>query len=145
MHLKVIVVSPKYQMNVGYIARTARNFGINELSFVKPRANINGKKAVMFSKHAADLLRNAKVYKTFDSSISDCDAVMGTTGIWRNGEKINEHEYTLKEALGILSKRYSENAVMGLVVGRDDTGLNREEVETQECRCFLWTERRATA
>jgi len=50
--LRLVIVSPKYQMNVGYIARIAKNFGIEKLHIVKPRANIVGKKAIMFSKHA---------------------------------------------------------------------------------------------
>ena len=57
--LKLVIVSPKYQMNIGYIARIAKNFGIEKLHIVKPRANINGKKAIMFSKHAHELLENA--------------------------------------------------------------------------------------
>jgi rRNA methylase len=42
--LRLVIVSPKYQMNVGYIARIAKNFGIEKLHIVKPRANIVGKK-----------------------------------------------------------------------------------------------------
>ena len=53
--IKVIVVSPKYQINLGYIARVCKNFGVKELSIVKPRAKLNGNKSIMFAKHASRL------------------------------------------------------------------------------------------
>lgn len=127
--LKIIVVSPKYQMNVGYVARVAKNFDVKKMVFVNPRADLSGKKAIMFSKHAVDLLDSAKVYGTFDKAVAGCDVVLGTTGIWRSGERINEREYTLKNSIKEIKKNYSEDAVVGLVIGRDDTGLNREEIE----------------
>ena len=64
MLLKVIIVDPKYQLNVGYIARVSENFGVEKLVFVKPRANILGKKAIMFSKHGVGLLRNANIVES---------------------------------------------------------------------------------
>lgn len=129
MKLRIIVVEPKYQMNIGYVARVAKNFGIKRLLFVKPRADLKGKKAVMFSKHAVDLLNSARVYDTFDKAIMGCDAVIGTTGIWRKGERLNEHEYTVKECIARLKSNYPKDVRVGLVIGRDDKGLNRQELE----------------
>ena len=55
MKFKIIIVQPRYQINLGYIARVSKNFGIKQLFFVKPRTKI-GHRAIMFSKHARDLL-----------------------------------------------------------------------------------------
>jgi tRNA/rRNA methyltransferase len=129
MRLKIIIVDPKYQMNAGYIARVARNFGVKKLFFVKPRANLSGQKAIMFSKHGVDLLKHSTVYDGFDQATAGCDLVLGTTGRWRSRESVNEHEYTLTDSVKEIKKRYSKDAVIGLVIGRDDTGLNREEIE----------------
>jgi tRNA/rRNA methyltransferase len=127
--LKIIIVDPKYQMNAGYVARVAKNFGTKKLFFVNPRADLKGKKAIMFSKHGVDLLRTAKVYETFEKAILGCDIVLGTTGIWRKGERMNEREYTLDGAIEKLKADYPKDALVGLVIGRDDKGLNREELE----------------
>lgn len=43
MKLKLIVVEPKYQINLGYIARAAKNFGVKRLFLVAPRASLDGK------------------------------------------------------------------------------------------------------
>lgn len=141
MKVKIIVVGPKYQMNVGYIARVAKNFGVKRLFFVRPRANINGNKAIMFSKQGVDLLKNAKVYKRFEESMLDCDLVVGTSGIWREREKVSEREYTLKRAIKEIKGNYSKNATVGIVIGRDDKGLNRDEVERCDMMLHIESDR----
>lgn len=129
MRLKIIVVAPKYQMNVGYIARISKNFGVNKLFFVNPRADLNGKKAIMYSKHGVDLLKSSKTYDTLEKATARCDVILGTTGIWRGEERINEREYNLRNSIREVKKKYSKDAIVGLVIGRDDKGLNREEIE----------------
>lgn len=127
MKLKLIIVDPKYQMNAGYVARIAKNFGITQLNFVSPRANIRGNKAVMYSKHAVDLLRSAKTYGTFEDAIADCTVVLGTSGILRSNSRFSN---TLPPEIARrkVEKEYRSPTV-ALVIGRDDTGLNFEELE----------------
>lgn len=132
MRLKVIIVDPKYQMNVGYIARISKNFGVKQLSFVEPRADIRGGKALMYAKHAADLLNSANVYKSIDEATEGCDVVVGTTGVWREGTG-PERTYLLRDVVRSIKKGYRHNSTVGLLIGRDDKGLNREEL----ARCDL--------
>ncbi|MEM0147321.1 MAG: TrmJ/YjtD family RNA methyltransferase [Candidatus Micrarchaeaceae archaeon] len=131
--IKLIVQEPKYQLNVGYIARTAKNFGIKKLFFVKPRTNITGKKAIMFSKHAAELLKNATVYKSIASAISDCDIVIGTTGVWNKAKSHHKNALLMEDVARLISKRCdsAHSYTIGLVLGRDDAGMSNEELE--EC------------
>ncbi len=128
MELKLIIVDPKYQLNVGYIARISKNFGIKKLYFVKPRANLNGKKAVMYSKHARELIENAKVYNKLEDALEDCDVLIGTTGIHRTNPKMGNF-YTPEEAVKYLSKNYDNKSTIGIVIGRDDKGLTAKELE----------------
>ncbi len=103
MEFKIIVVQPKYQINLGYIARVSQNFGVKRLFFVKPRVKI-GKSAIMFSKHAKNLLLNAKIYRDFDSAISDCNVVIGTTGIWKKAGINFKKVYLIEDAIERASK-----------------------------------------
>ena len=96
MKFKIIIVQPRYQINLGYIARVSKNFGIRRLFLVKPRTRI-GQRAIMFSKHARDLLENAKIYPDLQSAISDCDVVVGTTGIWRKAKVSFKRIYLIEE------------------------------------------------
>ena len=127
MKLKLMIISPKYQMNIGYICRVAKNFGIKQLHVINPRANLNGNKAVMYSKHGVGLLRNAKVYKSLEDATRGCSMILATSGIWR--EVPSPQGYTLKKAISLIKKEYPKNAVIGLIIGRDDTGLRKEELE----------------
>ncbi len=124
MELKLIIVSPKYQMNVGYIARVTKNFGIDKLYFLNPRADIHGHKSIMYSKHAVDLLKQARVYKTFESAVADCDFVAGTTGIMRSNPRFDNMR-TPERATAAMER---QGGKVALLIGRDDTGLSAEEL-----------------
>ena len=68
MALKVAVMEPKYQQNLGYIARVCRNFGVDTLVLINPRCDHKGKEAIKYSKHAADILKGARVLKRIGDS-----------------------------------------------------------------------------
>jgi len=135
--LRLVIVSPKYQMNIGYIARIAKNFGIEKLHIVKPRANIVGKKAIMFSKHAHDLLENAAIYNDLASAINGCDVVIGTTGLIKKANPRLRKVYYVDE----LAKRF-KNSKVCLVIGRDDIGLKSDELEMCDVIAYIPTSKK---
>ncbi len=135
--LSVAVMEPKYQQNLGYIARVCRNFGISDLVLINPRCDYRGKEAVKYSKHAVDLLRNAKVVKGVGKL--DSDFIIGTTGIWH---KTNASYYNVygPESLSELAKRSTAAGKrVLLLLGRDDTGLTREELMLCDATVFIGT------
>ncbi len=130
MKLKVIVVEPRYQINLGYIARISKNFGIERLHFVNPRTRLRGSNAVMYSKHARDLLTGARVYSTFDNAVKDCSVVVGTTGVAEKARRGFRRLYSLEEgARKIKGMRLGKESVIGLAIGREGTGLSVDELE----------------
>ena len=139
MKLKLIIVDPKYQLNLGYIARVSKNFGIEKLFIVSPRANPKGNKAIMYSKHASELLKNAKIYKNFDDAIKDCDMVVGTTGVWRKAKATFNRVFLLDDAVSKIKKSSKKNSVIGLVIGRDDIGLKPEELRKCDMIAYIGT------
>ena len=128
LQIKLILVEPKYQINLGSIARVAKNFGIDRLNIVKPRANITGHRAIMFSKHARSYLEDAKIYRSFGDSIRDCDIVVGTTGIWRKGKANFGNIYLAQEVFERINS-IKRDVKVGIVIGRDDIGLLPGELE----------------
>ncbi len=130
MMLKVIIVEPRYQINLGYIARISKNFGIGRLNFVNPRTKLDGGRAIMYSKHAHDLLSGARTYGTFEKAISDCEIVVGTTGVTEKARKGFRRLYTLDDGIGRLRRmRLGKDSKVGLVIGREGTGLSVGELE----------------
>jgi len=127
MQVRVVLVGPEYQQNIGYCCRVMKNFGFSELYIVAPGCKI-GKEAVMYSKHAADILKGARIVKNLDEAVKNCGMVVGTTAIQNLGRDITRESITPGE----LAKKLNRGkARVALLMGREGTGLSREEL--QEC------------
>ena len=126
--IEVAVMEPKYQINLGYIARVSKNFGIEKLILINPRCNYKGKEAIKYSKHAVSLLKNARVYK----NIKDLDAglIIGTTGIWHKTRDSFYNLYDLKSMKNLVRQVGNANRHVILLLGRDDTGLSKKELRS---------------
>lgn len=129
MIIRPIIVSPKYQINIGYIARVSKNFGMNEIIFIAPRAKIFGKKAIMYSKHGRDLLENAKCFDSLEDVEGKFDLLIGSTGIAERGRIDIRRPLSPTEALERIGKMGRRGLRVGLVIGRDDTGLSADELD----------------
>jgi len=124
-HFRIVLVSPGYQQNVGYCARVMKNFGFSDLWVIQPSVKI-GQEAIKYSKHAADLLKSAKIVKNLDSAIKDCSVVVGTTAIEAGGRNILRNPITPKQ----LVKQISEsNSKVALLIGNEGTGLDPKDLE----------------
>jgi TrmH family RNA methyltransferase len=139
MRLKVVIVEPKYQINIGYMARVAKNFGIKKLYFVKPRAKLLGRQSVKFAKHARNLLESAKIYKSIDEAASDCGIVVGTTGIWQKAKANFRNIYLIEDAFDKIATGSKESTKVCLLIGRDDIGLTHNELEKCDIIAYIGT------
>ena len=130
--LKVILVKPSIEGNLGAIARNMLNFGFNDLNLVSPELTI-GEEARKRAKHAKSVLENIKIYKSLDQAISDCSLVIGTSGKREFGDKtITRHFITPQE---ISERIYSNNGKIGIVFGPEGQGLSQDEL----IKCDLLT------
>jgi TrmH family RNA methyltransferase len=135
MHIKVIFVEPKYQINLGYEARVLANFGIREMHLVNPKCKYTGKQAVKYSKHAVSLLKRARVHKSIDKAISGCNLVIGTTGNWHKTDEAFFNAFTPERAKGFIKN----NKKIALLIGRDGTGLTKDELKKCDFTVFVPT------
>ncbi|MGI0100849.1 MAG: TrmH family RNA methyltransferase [Candidatus Micrarchaeaceae archaeon] len=122
----VAVMEPKYQVNIGYIARVSKNFGVRNLIFINPRCDYKGKEAVKYSKHAVDLLRNARVCSGIGSIRSGF--IIGTTGIWHKTGNAFYNVYDMKGISKLLAHSGKAYKSITVLLGRDDTGLSKDEL-----------------
>ena len=125
--IEVAVMESKYQVNLGHIARVSKNFGVNKLLLVKPRCNHVGKNAIKYSKHAHELLEKAKIC----SSIKQLDRgfIIGTTGVWHKTGESFYNLYKLDQVRSMISDSNSSDKIVTVLLGRDDTGLSKEELK----------------
>ncbi len=117
--IKVVLIEPKIQGNLGAIARAMKNFGFKDLILVNPKCKI-GQEARKRAKHANDILDNAKVLKNWPK----LDYLIATSGKTGRDYNIPRNPVTPKELKKILPTQGN----IGLVFGREDKGLTNEEL-----------------
>lgn len=135
--ITIAVMAPKYQVNLGYIARVAKNFGVSKLAIINPRCKHTGKRAIMYSKHAAELLKNATVLKSIGKL--DADLLIGTTGTWHKSGASYYNLYDPKLMSKLARRAASSKKKIVVLLGRDDAGLEREEIKLCDAVVFIGT------
>ncbi|MEM0121377.1 MAG: RNA methyltransferase [Thermoprotei archaeon] len=124
--LRVVFVGCETGENAGFLARTMKNFGFDELWFVNPLVDVKllGSKTAM---HALDVLHRAIITYDLDDALNDVDTVVGTTSVRPVSEKNFTRNYvTPKEFAESWSKT---KGLTALLFGREGTGLNNAELD----------------
>lgn len=120
--MRIVLVEPLYDINVGKICRILKNFGHNELVIVNPIAKL-GPEARKYALHANDILVNAKIVESFDEAVKGCYPVIGTTASPEKANKGLNGIIPLSELNWLNKKDLKKTAI---VFGREDNGLNSE-------------------
>ena len=123
--LEVVLVRPKEDGNVGAIARLGKNFGVDRISIVRPRAAL-GQEARRRAMAGLTLLKNARVVETFDAAIADADLVVGTTDLSTGRSTAYLRRAVSPERLGELLRPVVGR--VALVFGPEDNGLDRDQL-----------------
>ena len=127
--VRVVLVEPKNEGNVGAVARSMKNFGAEDLVLVNPCSL--GEEARKRAMHGASVLEAAMVAQDFDSAVAGADLVVGTSGIDTASEKrFARIAVTPRELRDRLA---GMDGLAALVFGREDFGLLDEEIH----RCDL--------
>lgn len=120
--LSVMMVEPKYGLNIGYVARTMMNFGIDKL--IVTGLSELPEDAYKFSAHAKGIVKNA-VLGNFDEEVAKFDLRMATTARPSASSKnVNRRAMTPEAAFS--RARMFKRAL--LILGRDVSGLNNREL-----------------
>ncbi len=122
--LKIIVVEPLGEINLGSIARLCQNFEVDELRIVSPRCNPIHPDGLRMATHGKNFLLNATIYSNLIDAIEDCVKVIATCGRIDHG---NIPIHSCKNALQWISKTTSQKPI-GIIFGREDRGLSNSEL-----------------
>ncbi len=129
MKLRVVLVEPLYEGNVGSVARSMKNFGFHDLALVNP-CKIEDFGSAMAS-HARDVLQMSRNFPSLPDALEGANLVVGTTG-----KRLEEEQHHLRLHLRVpcltpaelAAKLDEKEGTVALVLGREDCGLNSEEL-----------------
>ncbi len=125
LNVRIVLVEPGSEGNVGSVCRAMKNFGFNDLWLVRPCRLGDFAKAM--ASHARDVLEEVITVDTLDEALQGCDLVVGTTG--KPGESTRQHLrvpcFTPSELRTMLEDKSGRVAI---IFGREDHGLSVEEL-----------------
>lgn len=120
--LHICLLGTRGDINLGAVARLARNFGVSALHLVAPEAPRHGVE-YEFACKGADLLSAAKVYSSLSEVAAlEFDWIIGTTG--KTGK--NRRVVSVKDVVQDPSVNYSGQKIL-LVFGRESRGIYQDE------------------
>ncbi len=114
--VSVIFVEPESAGNIGSIARCMKNFGGGQLILVNPCSLEGAEKMAM---HASDVLEKVTITTNLEDALALVDTSVATTS---KTEGLARMALTPQEVKAIPGK-------VGIVIGRESSGLTNEEVE----------------
>ena len=123
-HIKIVLVNTSHPGNIGATARAMKNMGLSRLALVNPVEFPSGV-AVGRAASALDVLEQAQVVNTLGEAIADCALVIGSSARSRS---LPWPMLTPEQSAAKLIKE-SQSAKVALVFGREDSGLNNEELQ----------------
>ncbi|MCD4704342.1 MAG: RNA methyltransferase [Methanosarcinaceae archaeon] len=126
LKIRVILVEPLYQGNVGSVARAMKNLGYSDLVLVDP-CKLDGEACALAS-HARDLLENARIVDSIQDAIEGVNLVVGTTGMTcsKGDEHIRMPVHTSRQ---LKDKLNGCSGTIAILFGREDNGFTNDELK----------------
>lgn len=126
LKVRVVLVEPEHEGNVGSIARLMKNFDLSKLWLVKPKVEI-GNGAYSLAVHAGKVLKEASIVEDLDDALVGAQWVVGTTSIVaKKPGNLRRTAITLEELAEQTMNRKEEFA---LLFGREGSGLSNRELD----------------
>lgn len=123
--VRLVLVGTEGEVNLGFIARLAANFGVDEFYLVSPRVSPGSEEARRFAAHGAYMLDRARVLDSLDEALKGVDVAACTSAKTGQRSDVLRHAVAAREFAERLAPRYRSLAV---VFGRESVGLTREEL-----------------
>ncbi|RLF12149.1 MAG: hypothetical protein DRJ98_01635 [Thermoprotei archaeon] len=127
VRIRVVLVEPEKEGNIGGVARAMKNFGLTQLYLVNPKVTV-GVEARAYASHGVEVLEKAKIVGSLDEALEGVDCVVGTTAkISRSPSNLRRITIFPEE----LAKRLTEapRGTVALLFGRESIGLLNKELE----------------
>ena len=131
--IRIVLVEPLYDGNVGFSARVMKNFGFMEMVLINPCPLTI--EAYARASHAKDVLEQA-VVTDLEEVFATSNMVIATTGALSKSacQPMRMPFYSPKEIRELLS---DIDGTISILFGRENWGLNNEEVQRSDVICTI--------
>jgi tRNA/rRNA methyltransferase len=124
--VRAILLEPEKEGNIGSIARSMKNFDLDDLWIVNPKIAISGE-ARAYAMGGRGILESARIVGTFEEALKDVDVVVGTSSVTASSRSNLSRISITASQLAERTRR--SKRIIGIVFGRESSGLNNQEVE----------------
>jgi len=124
--MRVVLVEPKYEGNIGAVARLMKNFGFSELYIVKPKVKLGGE-TLAYASHAQEIVTKAIIVDELHKALEGVDYNVGTTSITaKKSGNLLRTSITPEE---LAKSVHSFKGKVALLFGRESKGLSNTELK----------------
>jgi tRNA/rRNA methyltransferase len=131
LDVAIVLVEPARGGNIGAAARAMKTMGFVDLRLVRPGVSRDDDQARALAHGAGEILQTASCFDSLREAVEDRDLVAGTTAR-RRGKRA---DYYPPARLREMLQGGARGERIGLVFGREESGLSNEELEL----CHLTT------
>src|SRR5260221_8256241 len=125
IHPAIILVEPQLSENVGTAVRAMANFGLTDLRLVNPREEWPSEKGRSAASGADHVVDGARVYATLPEALEGLTFVYATTA---RSREVAKTVVGPRQAAEAARARINGGGGVGILYGRERTGLNNEQI-----------------
>ena len=119
---EIILVNTQLPENLGSVARGMLNFNFKKLRVVNPKFSMKNEKIIPVSAGADNVIKQSKIFNSFEDAIKDFNFVIGTTNRIR---AIKKKQISLEGIVKLIS---NQTNFVALVFGPEKSGLDNEHI-----------------
>ena len=128
--LRLVLVGTEGEINLGFIARLAANFSVDEIYLVNPAIDPFSDEVRRFAANGAYMVDRFRVTSSLEEALQGVELAACTSARVGQRSDVLRHPLTPREFAEKVAPRYRSVA---LVFGRESVGLTRAEIE----KCHL--------
>ncbi len=122
-NIRIVLVEPAGELNVGSVARIMKNMGLTKLVLVNPQCDRHSEDARRMAVHAVDILENAIVADSLPLALTGCQRAIATT------VRSRSVPIKLEPAPTVLPWLLTPNVQSALLFGAEERGLSNDELK----------------
>lgn len=122
-NIRIVLVEPAGELNVGSIARIMKNMGLTKLVLVNPQCDRHSEDARRMAVHAVNILENATIVDSLPLALTGCQRAIATT------VRSRSVPIKLEPAPTVLPWLLTPNVQSALLFGAEERGLSNDELK----------------